>query len=252
MSKRGLLICFDAFGTLFTPKRPVHQQYAEVARAVGLQNIRDADVERTFKDAFKQEASQHPNFGKAKGMNSEQWWTNIITNTFLPIVGKDTQLPRDLVPKLLHRFWSDEGYVLVPGVRQFFEQLREYFDQDPRRRREVLVGVITNSDDRVPDTLTALGLRVGPLRYGGRPSSEGAETRTDDINFTIMSYDVGHEKPAREIFVAAEQTASADAGESLDDWRKIYVGDEYKKDVLGATNAGWNAVLVGPRDERSE
>lgn len=201
-------------------------------------------------------------------MNSEQWWTNvrpqhsylfailmrrqIITNTFLPIVGKDTQLPRDLVPKLLHRFWSDEGYVLVPGVLQFFEQLREYLDQDPRRRREVLVGVITNSDDRVPDTLTALGLHVGPLRYGGGASSGGAKTRTDDISFTIMSYDVGHEKPAREIFVAAEQTASADAGESLDDWRKIYVGDEYKKDVLGATNAGWNAVLVGPRDEVSQ
>lgn len=29
-----------------------------------------------------------------------------------------------------------------------------------------------------------------------------------------------------------------------DEWRKVYVGDEYEKDIVGATQAGWKAVLV--------
>lgn len=49
MSRRHLLLCFDAFGTLFTPRKPVHQQYAEVARSLGLSGIKDDDVQAQFK-----------------------------------------------------------------------------------------------------------------------------------------------------------------------------------------------------------
>ena len=47
--KRPLLLCFDAFGTLFHPRRPVHQQYGEVARALGLSGFSDEDVQHAFK-----------------------------------------------------------------------------------------------------------------------------------------------------------------------------------------------------------
>ena len=49
MSKKNLLICFDAFGTLFAPKRPVTEQYAEVARALGLRGFNDEDLQSSFK-----------------------------------------------------------------------------------------------------------------------------------------------------------------------------------------------------------
>ena len=49
MSKRNLLICFDAFGTLFKPKRPIQQQYGEVARSLGLGGFSDEDVNSSFK-----------------------------------------------------------------------------------------------------------------------------------------------------------------------------------------------------------
>lgn len=49
MSKRNLLICFDAFGTLYTPKRPVAEQYGEVARSLGLGGFSDEDVTKSFK-----------------------------------------------------------------------------------------------------------------------------------------------------------------------------------------------------------
>src|SRR4051812_785313 len=32
-------------------------------------------------------------------------------------------------------------------------------------------------------------------------------------------------------------------------WLKLYVGDEYEKDVAGARSAGWNPVFVGVEEE---
>lgn len=49
MPTKNLLLCFDAFGTLFKPRTPVHHQYAEVARTFGLHGFSDEDVLKSFK-----------------------------------------------------------------------------------------------------------------------------------------------------------------------------------------------------------
>lgn len=70
-----------------------------------------------------------------------------------------------------------------------------------------------------------------------------------------MSYDVGVEKPDTLMFEAAElmlaQAITIQEGKSptevkvdIETWRRVYVGDEYKKDIVGATNTGWNFVLL--------
>lgn len=172
----------------------------------------------------------------------------IIHNSFKPIIREDQEVPSDLVPKLLHRFWSEEGYTLFPDVRPLLQTLRNHSNADDGR---VFVGVITNSDPRVPDVLSALGLRASPLRYGGAVRGEMPISEYD-VDFTIMSYDVGHEKPDRRIFEAAEGMLATklDAkGEDcsmtrLEEWQKVYIGDEFEKDVVGALNAGWDAILI--------
>ena len=78
--KRNLLICFDAFGTLFSPKRPVAQQYAEVASSMGPRQFTESEVQSSFKIAFKNELKQNPNYGKATNMTPETWWTNASLN----------------------------------------------------------------------------------------------------------------------------------------------------------------------------
>lgn len=120
------------------------------------------------------------------------------------------------------------------------------------RYDRVVVGIITNSDDRVPDILTSLGVKMSPLRFaqGKREADDGSMHW--DVDFAVMSYDVGFEKPDRRIFDAACEmltnlAAPKNAEESdvdLDSWEKVYVGDEYAKDVVGANSAGWNAVLI--------
>ena len=114
---------------------------------------------------------------------------------------------------------------------------------------QIFVGVITNSDDRVPDVLSSLGLRVSPLRHDSDPSESHAFVQDCDIDFCIMSYDVGYEKPDKRMFAAAEEMLDITLRADIESyqpqsWQKVYVGDEYDKDVVGATNAGWNAVLI--------
>lgn len=56
----------------------------------------------------------------------------------------------------------------------------------------------------------------------------------------VLSEDVGAMKPAREIFDAAVRAAGGGAR------RKIYVGDSFATDVLGAKNAGWLPIFFNP------
>jgi FMN phosphatase YigB (HAD superfamily) len=313
MSKKNLLICFDAFGTLFTPRKPVAQQYSEVARSFGLGGFSDDDIAQSFKKAFKHESKTNPNYGKKTGMGAEKWWGNvslpketnpfkvayfhvrcsmavditamgkkrrnhrvvltdlkIIHNTFAPYYSPhQTTAPPNLIPSLIHRFHSSEGYTLFPDVVPLLKQLRnqqQSHRSDDNAARRVVIGVITNSDNRTASILTSLGVRVSPLHYNEeRPeqSSPGNSSNEDfDVDFTVLSYDVGAEKPDGRIFGAAEEMlgtllrregaagspSDADAGVSAEAWSKVYVGDEYEKDVVGATRAGWKAVLVERED----
>jgi len=145
---------------------------------------------------------------------------------------------------------------MFPDVSRFFRELSR-----TTRRQQILssslptpsrtiVGLITNSDDRVPDVLSSFGLKVHHLRHGDHDSTHVALDQDSDIDFAIMSYDVGCEKPSREIFDAAtamlRRIYASEMAEELEisEWRRIYVGDELEKDVLGAINAGWEAVLI--------
>lgn len=111
--------------------------------------------------------------------------------------------------------------------------------------RELTIGVITNSDDRVPSLLSSLGLEVSPRRYGLTVDSLNSHSdREDDIDFVVMSYDVGYEKPSRDVFDAAKQLVRSNWGNPEQEDRFIHIGDDLKKDVEGAERAGWESVLL--------
>ncbi|KAL2129822.1 hypothetical protein VTI74DRAFT_7271 [Chaetomium olivicolor] len=263
MTTRNLLLCFDAFGTLFTPKQPIAEQYAIVARQCGLDGFSVDQVKASFKAAFSEEFKAHPNYGRASGMGAARWWTNVINNTFQPLVKPPCKLPVDLAPRLLHRFSSNEGYTLSPGVDALLRSLKK---QQHHRSSRIIVGVITNSDDRVPSILTSLGLRVSPFRFGSPVNFDQVVGQEYDVDMHCISYDVGFAKPDRRIFDAAkgmaEQLAAArNAGEPLaqgaeqvagkeeERWIKLYIGDEYEKDVIGACAAGWHSVFIGTESD---
>lgn len=137
----------------------------------------------------------------------------------------------------------------------------------------VVLGVISNSDDRVGGILSSLGLDVSPLRFQRESkqdthfeSARPVDGKSYDIDFTVMSYDVEESKPHKLMWQAGEILARRAVihelgigkfGESVP-WLKLYVGDDIKKDVESAWGCGWNAVLLKefitehPADERLE
>lgn len=79
-TKRNLLLCFDAFGTLFTPSVPIPSAYAAAAVRHGIQCGDPKNpqmVAARFKHAFKEQSNNNPNYGKATGLGAEKWWGNV-------------------------------------------------------------------------------------------------------------------------------------------------------------------------------
>lgn len=114
---------------------------------------------------------------------------------------------------------------------------------------KTVVGIITNSDDRVPGILESFGLKVGPRRVGTPDQRTAEAVLEDDISFVVLSYDVGAEKPDRSIFDAAitsleETLAGRSDALKVGDFEKLYVGDSLEHDYFGAKRAGWNALML--------
>jgi FMN phosphatase YigB (HAD superfamily) len=261
--------------------------------------------------AWKETVKKYPNYGKAVDMGAYMWWNEVITRTFQPH-HQHSPIPPALTETLINRFWSKEGYTLFPDaeayIRKLTRQRFSFFSQssssssspstltlpsEKEKEKEkgkakvsqqvgrLVVGVITNSDDRIPDVLASLGLSVSTRRfeqqtpslqspspspqYAAPPSSRSSssnkqathvrERNDNDIDFCIMSYHVGHEKPDARIFDAATRTLqhmmleqetaqNTTPAFDLQDWHLLYVGDEVEKDVRGAIKAGWDAVII--------
>jgi len=158
----------------------------------------------------------------------------------------------------LTRFTTSEGYRLYPDVLPFFQSLRQHRASQAHSDsssissqwpwHQTVVGIITNSDDRVPFILESLGLTVSPVRFGSPESRTHSAPSDEDISFVVLSYDVGEEKPHHLIFDAAKdllrtrlQPQTKEVEEEFD---ALHVGDDMEKDVFGARNAGWGSVLL--------
>ncbi|KAK3061980.1 hypothetical protein LTS18_005053 [Coniosporium uncinatum] len=264
-SRRNLLLAFDAFDTLFTPCRPIAVQYGEIGRRHGIRGFSDEELSKSFRAAFKKESKEHPNYGKETGLAAPEWWAKVITQTFTPFLSHGNILPDQLIPDLLRRFSSTEGYSIYPDVLPFFHQLRQVRERTKDQEEDsiskwpwnrTILGIVTNSDDRVPDVLSSLGLSVGPRRVCTAAKRHVSVHEGDDVNFVVLSYDAGCEKPDRRIFEAAEEMlvecVEDDEGVVASEFEKLYVGDDLEKDVLGAEDAGWNAALLDRKGQYAE
>ena len=173
----------------------------------------------------------------------------VISATFRPLIAADAQIPKALITTLLTRFSTQEGYELFPDVLPFFRHLRQSAQRSACRNNipDLVVGVLTNSDDRVPSILSSLSLSLGSKRYGHE--IEGLSIPHDnshDIDFVAMSYDVGFAKPDPRIFEATKTMVQHWTGEEL---HCIHVGDEPTKDYHAALNAGWQGLLLDRKGE---
>lgn len=87
------------------------------------------------------------------------------------------------------------------------------------KNKGVILGLISNVEQDMTDTITRLGL----------PSW---------LDIVVTSQNAGANKPRPEIFQKALEQAGVQSSEA------IYIGDQYKVDVVGANGAGMKGILL--------
>lgn len=151
----------------------------------------------------------------------------------------------------MHRFSSKQGYQLYSDVVPLFQRLKQLqkdgFKSDAKGP-SLQVGIITNSDDRVPSILSSLGLHVMARRFDSPRALAGWTLLDDnaDIHWVLMSYDTGFAKPDPRIFDCAKEIK---LGKRNEDCVYLHVGDDFNQDYHAASQAGWRSFFLD-RDHR--
>lgn len=129
---------------------------------------------------------------------------------------EERHLPLRWAPELSDRYWNAVLGAMCPnpGVTEFVAALQE---------RGICMGVGT---DMTADWQMKKLLRLGLL---------------DKLNFVVTSEEAGVEKPEPELFQLCARKARCLPEECL------FIGDNLKKDVLGAQAAGMQALWFQPR-----
>ena len=104
----------------------------------------------------------------------------------------------------------DRRFILFQDVLPAVQALKD---------RGLILGLISNLDRKLDGYCKELGL-------------------TPYIDFTLVSYEVGEEKPHPKMFLTALERAGVNASEA------IHVGDQYESDVVGARGVDIKPLLL--------
>lgn len=231
---RPALCTFDCTGTLFEPTKTVGALYksaivaegwkAGLAAAVAAEALDEDLLSSTFAAAYGAADAARPCFG-AGLCTSAEWWRPVVETTIINAAGATMAAELEpLLPgafeSLFHEtFVSRAGWQLRPHAAAALENIG---------KSDVMLGVVSNWDDRLPLLLKRLGV-------------------AHHFDFFLTSREACVEKPSAAIFGRARELAGVAAGV-----RCVHVGDSFSRDVEGAAAAGegWEAVHICTEDER--
>ncbi|MCP4165238.1 MAG: HAD family hydrolase [Chloroflexi bacterium] len=120
-------------------------------------------------------------------------------------------------------------------IEAFGRHVREFYQPDS----ELMPGAL--------ETLQALGetgITLGVLSNREKPFIDELVALNIDpyFDFTLAAGEIGIWKPRREIFDEGLIRAGRLCAQDV-----IYIGDNYYADIVGAQNAGWDAILLNDR-----
>ncbi|XP_070163178.1 rhythmically expressed gene 2 protein [Polyergus mexicanus] len=213
------LVTFDVTGTLLMTKLEEH--YIEIGSQHGL-FIEPKKLARSFESNFSQLSKEHPIYGKHTGLGWENWWRIIVHNVFrdqLASVSKDKL--NKVADNLISCYGTSKCWHKYPGTIDLLDFLR---------RRNVIVGVISNFDEQLESVLKDTQIH----QY---------------FTFVLTSYNLGVEKPSLPIFEEALRLVKDLREKEILPQEATHIGDRLDNDYFGAKNAGWNALLIKHEDE---
>lgn len=203
------LLTWDVKDTLIKLRRPVGEEYASKARAHGVV-VEDITVEQAFRQAYRAQSHNFPNYGLSRGLTSRQWWKDVVLHTFRLAGVPDAQAMTPVADQLYEDFSSPFTWQVLEGAEMTLKGCR---------KRGLKLAVVSNFDRRLEDILTGLGLR-------------------EHFDFVLTSEAVGCPKPDPRIFREALQRACVEPAVAA------HVGDSYLCDYQGSQAVGMHSFLV--------
>jgi putative hydrolase of the HAD superfamily len=209
MLKKYKAVFFDVGGTLLRVHPSVGEVYTELARGFGFAGSPE-EVDRQFRLQWKKTGGIE-SLGRQSGLVIEKkFWHDLVFHVFEHFGGlRDFETYFEQVYEAFRNkdCWRVYEDVLDSGILQTL------------KRRGVVLGVISNWDSRLPDTLEAMGL----ARH---------------FDFILASTVVGSAKPDHKIFEEALKRSGVRSDEAC------HIGDEPLADFKGARLAGVDAILI--------
>lgn len=206
---RPQLLTWDVKGTLLCVRRSVGELYSSEAKLHGLQ-LEARALDRSFQAALQMQDKQFPNYGRGRGLTSQQWWVDVVKKTFCFCGVSDEQVLSPLAEKLYHQFCSAANWEVYGDVQNTLDHCRKI---------GVSMAVISNFDRRLEQILANCNLR----QY---------------FQFVMTSEDAGIAKPDQRIFRAALNLAQVEPRQVM------HIGDDIRMDYLAARAVGMESYLI--------
>lgn len=213
MLKKYKAVFFDVGGTLLRVHPSVGEVYTELAQGFGFSGSPEA-VDEQFRLQWKKIGGIE-SLGRQSGLQTEKkFWHDLVFAVFEHFGGLqdfDTYFEQ-----VYEAFRSKERW-------RVYEDVLDSEILQTLKRRGVVLGVISNWDSRLKDTLTAMDL----ARH---------------FDFILASTVVGSAKPDQKIFMEALKQSGVSNEEAC------HIGDEPVADIEGARLAGVDAILIDRGD----
>jgi REG-2-like HAD superfamily hydrolase len=202
------VVFFDLGGTLVDMSVPRESVWAEVLSRHGV-DVPAEDISRALR---KEDRELDDAFAEIQGADEKPFWRRYDAEV-LRSLGVDMD-PDEVVADISASFGK-----IIPDESMWIDYPDAKPTLDDLRRRGITTGLISNATDLARRVLRRLDM----------------EKYFDPI---IISSEIGHRKPEREIFDIALRDAGAAPS------RALYIGDKLAVDVKGANRVGLNAVLI--------
>ncbi|XP_065135969.1 haloacid dehalogenase-like hydrolase domain-containing protein 3 [Paramisgurnus dabryanus] len=202
-------VLWDVKDTLLKVRRSVGEQYCTEAERAGLK-LPAAQVETAFRQAYRQRSHLFPNYGRAQGMSSQNWWTGLVRDTFAHCGVNDPAVLDKLASNLYHNFCGAENWEVFSDSNGALKSCSSL---------GLKQGIVSNFDKRLEGILRECGL----LAY---------------FSFHLTSEKAGVAKPDPAIFSQALVRCGVPASSVA------YVGDHYVNDYLTSRSLGIRGFLL--------
>jgi len=201
-------ILLDAGGTMFDLSPPREKVLSELLAKHGLR----AEPARVARVLAKADGAFDSEFAKLDGKHESAFWVKYdgFVLKELGFDGNAKEFSREAEKVFDSIISKVESWVDYPDTRPTLEMLT---------KRDLTLGVVSNATDLAGRVLDNLGL-------------------TKFFDTIVLSDEVGVRKPSPKIFHIAAERAGVRPS------RCLFAGDKLAVDVIGASRAGMNAVLI--------